>query len=230
VATTTPVPHELLRRLSIGLAGGALSFAVTTVQGAYREGFNPWHQAVSALSLGPGGWLQMLNLLAFGAAVLITVSPWRQVLRGARGETAYPLLTALVGISFIAVGLIRQDPAPGYDPAGLHLKAPSPEGLAHLAIAAIAALSSVGALCVMAARLARDPAWRHWTLYSSITAVVIVACIAVYAVWSVKPSGFAGTFERGAMVAPMLWMFLFLRRLYRGAPFMVVLPAQTASE
>ena len=104
----------------------------------------------------------MLNLIGFGAAVLTTVPTWRCVLARGRGETVYPLLTAFVGASFVAVGLIAQDPAPGYDPAGLALQAPTPLGLAHFAIAGIAALSSVVGLFVMAARLAGDPDWRRW--------------------------------------------------------------------
>ena len=221
MTTTVPVPRPLLHRLSVGLAGAALSLAITTVQGVFRDSFDSWHQAISALSLGPGGWLQMINLSAFGAVVLTTVSPWRQILAGARGGTAYPAVTALVGMSFIGVGLIRQDPAPGYDPEALMLTSPTPTGLAHLAIAGVAALASVTGLFVMAARLARDPAWRGWTLYSCGTAVIVVGCVVTYGIWSIQPTGFAGAFERAAMVAPMLWMFTFLRRLYRGAPLMV---------
>jgi GrpB-like predicted nucleotidyltransferase (UPF0157 family)/hypothetical membrane protein len=198
-----------------------LSLALTTIQGAFREGFDPWQQAVSALSLGPRGWLQSINLIAFGIFVLSTVSPWRKILAGARGGTAYPAFTALVGAGFIGVGIFPQDPAPGYDPQGLALHSPTPYGIAHLAIAGVAALSSVIGLFVIAARLARDPAWPRWALYSCATALVVIGCVAVYGVWSTKPSGFAGTFERGAIVAPMLWMFAFLRRLRRGAPLMV---------
>jgi hypothetical protein len=210
------------------LAVGVASLALTTIQGCYRDGFDSRHQAISALSLGPGGWLQMINLTAFGLVVLTTVSTWRQILAGARGGSSYPVLTALVGLGFIGVGLIRQDPAPGYDPDGLALKTPTLLGLAHLAIAGVVALCSVLALLVMAARLARDPAWRYWVLYSWGTALSIVGCVTVYAVWSVRPTGLAGTFERAAMVAPMLWMFAFLRRLYRGAPLIVASTEGTA--
>ena len=225
---TLPVPPSLLRRPAFALAAGIASLTLTTIQGCYREGFDAWHQAISALSLGRGGWLQMINLTTFGLVVLTTTSAWRQILAGARGGTSYPVLTALVGLGFIGVGLIRQDPAPGYDPDGLGLKAPTPLGLAHLAIAGVAAVCSVAALLVMAARLARDPAWRHWTLYSWVAALSVIGCVTVYAVWSVQSTGFAGTFERAAMLAPMLWMFAFLRRLYRGAPLMVANTEGTA--
>jgi hypothetical protein len=162
----------------------------------------------------------MLNLIGFGAAVLSTVAPWRRILAGARGETAYPVLTALVGLSFIIVGIVPQDPAPGYDPQQLQLHAPTPGGLVHLAIAGVAALSTVSALCVMAARLRRNPEWRGWSVYSWVAAAAVIACVTVYGIWSVRPTGFAGTFERGAMVVPMIWMFAFLRRLSAGAPLM----------
>ena len=140
------------------------------------------------------------------------------------------MLTALVGVSFIAAGMIPQDPAPGYDPDNLALQAPTARGLAHLAVAGVAALSSVAGLFVMAARLARNPAWRGWALYSCVAAVAVIGCVAVFGVWSVKPSGYAGTFERGAMVVPMLWMFAFLRRLSGGAPLMVRREARPCSD
>lgn len=216
-----PVPPLLLRRPTFALAVGVASFFLTTLQGCYRPGFDPWHQAVSALSLGPGGWLQMINLTTFGLVLLTTVRAWERILRGAPGGRSYPLLTALVGFGFIGVGLIPQDPAPGYNPEGVLSVAPTPLGLAHLAIAGVAALSSVVGLFVMARRLSRDPLWRHWPLYSSLTALTVVVCITVYGIWSVRPTGFAGTFERAAILAPMLWMFAFLRRLHRGTPLMV---------
>ena len=165
-----PVPPRLLRRPAFALAFGVASFLLTTIQGCYRADFDPWQQAVSALSLGPGGWLQMINLTAFGLVLLTTVGTWRRILSGARGSRSYPLLTALVGLAFIGVGVVPQDPAPGYNPDGIFLAAPTPLGRAHLAIAGVAALSSVVGLLVMARRFGHDPVWRHWPVYSSLTA------------------------------------------------------------
>ena len=219
-SATVSVPRALIDRLSIGLVACAVSLAITTIQGVYREGFDPWHQAMSALSLGPGGWVQKINLIVFGAVLLTTVPAWRTILAGARGGTAYPILTGILGLSFIGVGLFQQDPAPGYNPEKLALQSPTASGIAHLAIAGVGALASVIGFLVMAARLSKDPAWPGWTFYSCLTALLIVGCIAVYGFWSVRPAGFAGTFERAAMLAPMMWMFLFVRRLYQGAPLM----------
>jgi hypothetical protein len=49
----------------------------------------------------------------------------------------------------------------------------------------------------------------------------VIVCIVVFGVWSVRPTGFAGSFERLAMLIPMAWMFGFLRRLGNGVPFMI---------
>ena len=195
---------------------------LTTVQGVLRPDFDSWHQAVSALSLGPGGWFQMINLVVFGAAITSTAPAWRRLLAGGRGAASYPILTAAIGISFIVVGLVKQDPAPGYDPQGLDLEAPTALGLVHLAVAGVAAGCSVAALFVIATRFTGDLHWVGWAAYSRTMAVLIVVCVAIFGVWSTRASGFAGTFERAAIVIPMIWMFTFLRRLGAGTPFMVV--------
>ena len=218
---TVRVPEALVRRLWLAFAVGVFSLVLTTIQGILREGYDGWQQAVSALSLGPGGWIQMLNLIVFGVVVLTTVPVWRRILIGGKGSTAYPVFTTLLGFSFVVVGIVPQDPAPGYDPAGLALTAPTPHGLVHIAVAGVAALSSVVCLVVMATRLARDPAWSGWSAYSLAAAVAVIGCVTVYGVWSTKSSGFAGTFERGAFVVPLLWLYALLRRLDRGAPFSI---------
>ncbi|HEX7939655.1 MAG TPA: hypothetical protein VF483_11770, partial [Gemmatimonadaceae bacterium] len=67
-----------------------------------------------------------------------------------------------------------------------------------------------------AKRLAPKASWRGWRIGSYAAAVAMVGCIAIYAVWSVRPTGYAGTFERAAMLVPMIWTFAFLRRVSAG--------------
>ncbi|MES2522290.1 MAG: DUF998 domain-containing protein [Gemmatimonadota bacterium] len=222
VHTTAPVPRRLLLPLCWALAYTALFFGFTLIQGARRAGFDAWHQAVSALSLGPAGWLQSVNLVLFGLVLAATSLAWRPILRGGPGAVAYPVLTALAGFGFVLTGIIPQDPAPGYDPANLGLTAPTLPGLLHLAAAAVAALCSVAGLLVMARRFRRDGNWAGWPAYTWITAVATVLCVAAYGVGSTEPSGFAGTFERAAILLPAVWAAVFVRRLWRGTPFMRV--------
>ena len=215
-----PVPPTLLRPLWVAVIATILFMVVATIQGTVRDGYDSWHQAVSALSLGPGGWNQAIKFVVFGVAVMNTAPVWRRILVGGTGAVAYPALIAVLGLSFIALGFVPQDPAPGYDPEGLALQAPTPLGLWHLAIAGVAAACSVAGLFVMAARFAGDPDWRGWSAYSRALAVLLIACVTIYGVWSVKPSGYAGTFERLAMVIPLIWTITLLRRLEAGSPIM----------
>lgn len=215
-----PVPPRLRRRLWYAVAGAGLFMTTACAEGAQRPDYDAWHQSISALSLGPGGWVQTLSFFAFGAIVLSTVTVWRRILAGGKGATTFPLLTGLTGASLVACGIVPQDPAPGYDPMGLALTAPTLRGLVHLALAGIAALSSVASLLVMASRFRGDPSWRGWSWYSVLMAVTMVACVVVYGIWSTASSGYAGTFERLALLVPPVWGLTFLLRLGSGAPFM----------
>lgn len=221
---TVPVPRPLQAHLWFAVAGAALFLIVATIEGARRPGYDPWHQAISALSLGPGGWVQRVNFIVFGSSLLITVPAWRRILAGGTGATSYPILVAIVGLSFVAAAFIPQDPAPGYDPERLDLgpaHARTRTGIMHLAVAGVSASCCLATFFVMARRFAVDPHWRGWARYSRLLASIMFACIAVYAVWSTQPTGLAGTFERLAIVVPAFWAFTFIRRLSAGTPFMV---------
>jgi hypothetical protein len=211
-----------VRRLRLSVGGAVLFLAVSTVHGALVPGFDPWHQSVSALALAPLGWLQTVNFTVLGTAVLVTVPAWRRVLAGGRGRYWYPALTTVLGLSFVAAGFVPQDPAPGYDPAGLALAEPTLTGLIHLAIAGVAGLCSVVLMFIVASRLADSPEWAGWAISTRGMAVLTILCITVYGVWSTQPAGFAGTFERAAIILPTIWGVAFLRRLGQGVPFMRV--------
>jgi hypothetical protein len=222
MSDTVPVPPALVRGLWYAVGAAVPFIAVTAIQGLVRPGYDSWHQAVSALSLGPGGWVQVVNLVAFGVVVAMTAPIWRRILAGGKGATAYPALTAVIGVSFCIVGLVPQDPAPGYDPMGLALDAPTARGLVHLAVAGVAALCSVASLFVMAARFAGDRHWPGWPAYSRVMALLVITCVTIYGVWSTRASGLAGTFERLAILIPLVWTVTVLHRLGAGTPFMVV--------
>ncbi len=221
MSDTMPVPRRDLLRLWFALSGMMLFMVISLVAGATRDGFDAWHQSVSALSLGPGGWVHQINMIVLGAVILATVVVWRRILAGGRGETMYPVLTGIAGVSIVVCGFVRQDPAPGYDPARLALTGPTPLGLVHLFAAAVGVACLALGLVVMASRFTDDPHWRGWAAYSRIMALLIVVCVTIYAIWSTQPSGFAGSFERVAIVLTPIWGLTFLARASAGTPFVV---------
>lgn len=221
-----PADPSDCRRLWFAVVATWLFMLGALLQGAFRPGYDAWHQSISALSLGPMGWVQDVAFMLLGLALLSTVPVWRRLLAGGIGSGAYPVLTALTGLSLMAAGLIPQDPAPGYDPERLGRALPTATGLAHLGIAAVAAFASCGALFVMAARFAALPGWTGWAAYSRLTGVLTIGCVVIYAVWSTRSSGLAGTFERLVIVLPGLWGMAVVTRLSSGAPFVVSNAAQ----
>jgi hypothetical protein len=213
-----PVARADLNRLWIAVVTTGLFMLSAIVQGAFRPDYDGWHQAVSALSLGPAGWIQQVSFVMLGAALLGTAPVWWRILAGGRGARAYPLLTAITGLSFVVIAWFPQDPAPGYDPERLGHTLPTTTGLMHLAIAGVAAACSCAALFVMGSRLARLPQWRGWSAYSYGSGVLTIVCVAVYAAWSTQPSGLAGTFERLAVLVPGAWGYGLVARLSAGTP------------
>ena len=222
IRETVPVPPQLRRRLWYAIISSGLFIIVVSIEGAQRPDYDAWQQSISALSLGSRGWIQIFNFIAFGAIVLSTVTAWRKILSGGIGAKAFPILTAFTGMSLIICGIIPQDPAPGYDPQHLTLKAPTLNGLIHLLFAGIGALSSAVSLMIMARRFTGDPSWYGWSAYSVLAAIAMTACVAVYAIWSTASTGYAGMFERLALIVTPVWGLVFLIRLERGRPFMQI--------
>jgi len=214
------VSPRQLRRLWYGIAASGLFMLTACAEGSQRPDYDAWHQSISALSLGPTGWLQTLSFILLGAIIVSTVFVWSRILAGGTGAAAFPALIGLSGVSLIICGIFPQDPAPGYDPMQLHLTAPTVPGLIHLGFAAVAAFSSVASLFVMARRFRGDTAWRGWSAYSIVVAVAMLVCALTYGIWSRAATGYAGTFERLVLLLPALWCMTFVWRLGKGVPFM----------
>jgi hypothetical protein len=215
-----PVPRRLVFRLWVSFGCVALFFLIALAQGFVRPEYDALQQSVSALSLGRGGWVQQLNFVFVGLALLSTYPVWRRVLTGGVGASAYPAITALSGIVLVLLGFVPQDPAPGYDPEGLAASVPTAIGLVHLGLAGVLAGCSLTGLLVMARRLSGERYWRLWPIYTRATAGAVAICVIVYAISSTRASGLAGLFERLAFILPTLWAGLFLWRLDQGRPLM----------
>src|SRR5260221_477703 len=176
---TRPVPIALLLWLSCGTIGSVLFTITYLIEGVTHPDYSAWQQAISALSLGPGGWVQQINFVVFGVIVVFTAFAWRKFLKGGVGATWYPIVRGLEGLGLIMDGFFSQDPAPGY-PKGAVLTAPTLHAVIHqvFAFASITAIA-VG-LFILAWRFAREPRWRGWATYSVITGFLTIVLIATF--------------------------------------------------
>lgn len=220
--TPTSIPRVPLLWLTFGLAGAVLFTITYLIEGAIRPGYNAWQQAISALSLGPGGWIQQANFIVFGLCTLCMAFAWRKVLKGSVYAIVYPIIRGIEGLALIMVGFFSQDRALGYPP-GMVLTTPTLHGEIHI----IGAYVIVGAMAcgffVIAWRFARDPRWRGWVAYSVISGLLTLVFMAFFGAAQNAHSmftGYAGLFERLATNTETVWEVLLLARLWAGTGLM----------
>lgn len=200
-----------LALISLSLIGGLLFTAAYLVEGATRPGYSAWQQAISALSLGPDGWMQRVNFIVFGVLVLGATIGWRRALRPGVGATWFPILQAVVGVSLIMDGVFSQDAVPGY-PVGTVVATATVHGQIHNIFAYASVLGLVATCFILARRFALEPRWRGWATISVIAAVLTIVFITLFGAQGAH-EGLAGLCERLATGVHSLWGIAIFARL-----------------
>ncbi|MGO8947927.1 MAG: DUF998 domain-containing protein [Ktedonobacterales bacterium] len=136
---------------------GALLFTVTyLIEGFTRPGYDAGLQAIAALSLGPGGWVQQVNFVVFGILMLLSAVGWYRVLVPGRDAIWFPVFQGIGGLSLIGIGVVSVL-------TPLHT------------ILAWALILSLALGCpALGAQLVRVRHFRGWAVYSYITGLLIL--------------------------------------------------------
>jgi hypothetical protein len=182
--------------LAAGTAGGLAFTGVYLAEGATRVGYRAVAQPISALSLGPGGWMQQLNFIVFGVLVCLSAAGWRAALAPGRGAWAFPVLRVIAGAGLVMDGLFTQDPSGGYPP-GLRAGVPTVHGQLHTLFAVITITALASGCFVLAARFAAERAWRGWAVFAVAAGVATIVFIAAFGAAGAH-GGLAGLWERTA--------------------------------
>jgi Protein of unknown function (DUF998) len=211
IASTLSRTTQLL--LVCDAIGWILFTATFLIAGATRPGYDPWRQAISALSLGSEGWVQQVNFIGLGALLVLSTFGWRQALRPGTGSRAYPVLKGITGISLIGAGFFAQDPVPGYPPGAVQT-APTLHGDIHQ-ICAFVSVTALALSCfVLARRFALEPRWRGWATYAVASGILILVFISIFGALTAQASSIAGLFERlMAGTAALLSLLVIMRLL-----------------
>jgi Protein of unknown function (DUF998) len=176
--------------LTIGLVScggvGAFLFTVTfLIERIAQPGYDAWQQPISALSLGPGGWVQQVNFVIYGVLLVLSAVGWYRLLTPVRGRIWFPLLQGITGLCLIGAGVFSMDPFPGYPP-GAAPATSTVHGTVHSILAWVLILTLAGA-CFAFAQYARLTHWRGWLVYSLITGMLILIF------WGAFVQGASGT-------------------------------------
>ncbi|HXL36863.1 MAG TPA: DUF998 domain-containing protein [Ktedonobacteraceae bacterium] len=203
-APAIPVPRRLLLWLTIGVVGTVLFPIIYLIEGVTRPGFDAWQQTISALSLGPGGWIQQLNFALCGVSVLWLAYVWRKILAGGVCATWYPIIRSIEGLGLIAIAIFTQDPL-------------------HTAFLIVIVNAMCLGLFIISRRFWRNPDFRGWTTFSVACGLWPMIVMPIYGVALNAHSvltGYAGLFERLATNADTIWGVVLLIPLWAGRRLM----------
>jgi len=214
VAGTPPAWTRGLLRC--GVAAGPIFVAVFLVEGAVREGYCPLRHPVSALALGPRGWIQVANFTVAGTLFLAGAAGLRRA--GDAAGSAAPALIGAAGAGLIAAAVFPTDPVSGYPPGAPDaLDRPSRAGIAHN-LAAVPVFLGLPAAAVCSG-------WRFWWagqhrfgLYSAGSGVAMLgSMILAGAGFGQSPRlvGLAGLLQRVSIITGFGWLTALSARVLR---------------
>lgn len=198
-----------------GMVGAVFFVSVFTVYGWLCPGYSPTSMFVSELSLGPYGWVQMLNFVLTGALVLVFGRGLAAHFSTGAASRAGPVLVQCMGVSLMMSGLFTTDPSAMFDQASAH-------GVVHGILGALFFTLAPISCFVFYRRFHSDRVWRPMAGWTLAAGVVLTLGIGLLKFSQQLGSGlfeWKGLVQRVILVTIMAWIFAFASRLrhrYRG--------------
>ncbi|MFF5210819.1 DUF998 domain-containing protein [Streptosporangium sp. NPDC000396] len=160
--------------LACGIAAGPWFLGVALVQGLTREPFDFTRNALSQLSLGELGWIQVSNFVITACLAIAGAAGLRQALKGGPGGTWAPWLVAVFGASFLVSAVFSADPGAGFPDAAHQAAVLSTTGGIHMAGAMVGFLSLCAAFVVTGRHFAAQGE-RGWAIACRLVPVGVLA-------------------------------------------------------
>lgn len=186
-----------------GLVAPVLFAGVALVQSLLRADHDPVALAISALSVGPTGWVQDLNFIACGVLLVAFAPALHATLRPVDMGSVGPVLVAVLGLGFIASGLL-----PAIDGTGAFSQDEPGHAFGVWLIIVGAGLGPIA----LARRFDADPAWRGLATYSRYTGVGHLALAAGFAAFSRPPGsvlhGYRGLYVWILLAVLAAWLLV----------------------
>jgi hypothetical protein len=165
--------------LLCGLVAGPFFTIVWFVQGLLRANYDPMRYAISSLSVGEFGWIQIANFLITGSLILAFSVGLRSTLRRPSGSVWGPLLIGLIGIGLIGSGIFVTDPLNGYPPGTPVIPIErTTHGILH-DLFGIPVFLGLPITCFVFARFFTRQSEHSWAWYSRLSGISMFAVFVV---------------------------------------------------
>ena len=195
-----------------GMLGPALFTLTFTLNGLLRPGYDPVRMYVSELSIGPRGWVQIVNFMVLGLCLMVFSLGLFKAFPTGKASRAGPILLMIIAACYFISGPLVTDPASMFD------NQQSLQGFLHGIFGALVfALSPV--CCFVFWRRFREDAnrkrMRHWTLLAAIIMMAIVVLMKIAQPPTSQLNPWAGLIQRCSLVTFYAWVFTFSLNLLR---------------
>jgi|SRR5215831_3718911 len=203
--------YRVARGMWAGIIGPVLFVSTFVTEGGLRVGFDSFAMYVSALSLGPRGWVQILNFVVFG---LLLMTFARGIAAAATSRIG-PTLLMIIGFGCLLVGPFVMDPV------GTPRNLRSIHGEVHGIVSRIVFLLMPVSCFVFVRHFRSAPKWRllWWCTLATGTTIAIAITALITATEMVAAQNvvipWLGLIERAAIVPYMMWLFIFALTLRR---------------
>jgi uncharacterized protein DUF998 len=160
------------RLLACGTVAGSLFIVVALVQAFVRPGFDIRRHAISMLTLGDLGWIQIADFVLGGVLFTAFAIGVKQVLHPGRAGTWGPVLFAGFGLGLVLAGIFHPDPGLGFPPGAPQTMPTKMSSHAILhSLAFFLAFSSITAACFVLERRFAALGQTGWMVASIVVGV-----------------------------------------------------------
>ena len=192
-----------------------------TVDGWLRPGYDAASMFISELSLGPWGWVQIVNFMIFGLAILVFAMSVALEFGDTRSARVGVMLLVIMGISMLASGPFVIDPvtstaAPMINPAAVAPHQMSFHSKFHYALGTLFFLLAPATCFCFAGynRSSKDPALRAFRLWSFGLGFVSVTGVVLFKLALLPPASnpllpWRGLIQRATVIPFLVWLFIF---------------------
>jgi hypothetical protein len=203
--------------LSCGAIAGPFFIVVFLIEGALRSKYDPFRQAVSALAIGPRGWVQQTNFIVTGALMFAYAFGLSSALRAYGGSFWAPVLVGMYALGLIGAGILVTDrPGLRYESAARPKR--DVRGILHDVCSLVAFVSLFIAFFVLRQLFAAAGA-DSWAVYSGASAVLFGIGFILFARGFARAGRLAsirGLLQRITIAIGWIWLSLVAAHLMGG--------------